>query len=85
MPIIKSAKKKVKQDKVRSKTNSKYESAYKRVIGTFKRTGGKGKDALKELHSAIDKAAKKGVIHKKKANRLKSNLSKSHASRKKST
>lgn len=83
MPIIRSAKKKVKQDKKKTVGNKKFESTYKRVIRTFNQAGKNTKKSLSELHSSIDKAAKKGVIHKKKANRLKSRLSKKTQSNKK--
>lgn len=76
MPIIKSAKKKVRQDKKRNLVNKKYEAAYKKIVNDFKHGKNVGKNAVNQLYSKIDKAVKKNVIHKKKASRLKSGLSK---------
>jgi small subunit ribosomal protein S20 len=79
MPIIKSAIKKLKQDRKRKLRNLTYRSAYKKAIKVAKETSGtakKGIETIKKAVSAIDKAAKKGIIHKKKASRLKSQVSK---------
>ena len=74
MPIIKSAKKKLKQDRSRSKTNSKYLLTYKNALKKLKKKGGSA--TLKEVYKSIDKALKKNIFHKNKANRLKSQASK---------
>ena len=73
MPIIKSAKKKLRQDKKRTELNSSYRARYKKAIKEViaKPTVKK----LAEAFSLIDKAAKKNIIHKNKASRLKSGLS----------
>ncbi|OGK25451.1 30S ribosomal protein S20 [Candidatus Roizmanbacteria bacterium RIFCSPLOWO2_01_FULL_37_12] len=80
MPIIKSAKKKMRQDKKRTLQNKKYELAYKKIIDKAKkykksppavREVGKTDELLRTAYQAIDKAAKKHVIHKNKASRLK--------------
>ena len=76
MPIIKSAKKRLKQSKVKTARNTAYERGYKSALKTLRTGTKKGAEALKTAYKAIDKAAKKGVIHKKKASRLKSNASK---------
>lgn len=73
MPIIKSAIKKLKQDKVRKSSNRKIEASYLSILSKVKK--GTMKD-MKKVHSAIDKAAKKGVIHLNKASRLKSQVTK---------
>ena len=73
MPIIKSAIKKLKQDKVRKSSNKKIEATYLSLLSKVKK--GALKD-MKKVHSAIDKAAKKGVIHANKAARLKSQVTK---------
>ena len=73
MPIIKSAIKKLKQDKVRKSSNKKLEAVYLSVLSKMRK--GSMKD-MKKVHSAIDKAAKKGVIHLNKAARLKSQVTK---------
>ncbi len=74
MPIIKSAIKKVRKDKVRTARNKKREvslkSAIKKVRGTKE-----AKD-LQAAFSALDKAVKVHLIHPNKASRLKSRLSK---------
>lgn len=65
MPIIKSAIKKMKQDKKKAKRNISHIEAFKNL---FKKNN---KADSKKAYSVIDKAAKKGVIHKNKAARLK--------------
>lgn len=69
MPIIKSAIKKDRQDAERTKRNKRYDHEYKKALRNVKKGTVK---SLTEVYSKIDKAAKKNVIHKKKANRLKS-------------
>lgn len=77
MPIIKSAKKKLKQDKKRAKHNLKYEKAVEKVLLTLKKSKDKkkNKDLLSRVYSVIDKAVKIKIMHKNKASRLKSRLS----------
>ncbi len=58
----------MKQDKKKTKLNFSYKKAYKESI--------KGKKDIKEVYSKIDKATKKGVLHKNKAARLKSQYAK---------
>lgn len=74
MPILKHAKKKLKQDKVRTLRNKKLRSTYKTLIKKAR------KDPSAENMSAafkqIDKAAKNHLMHENKAARLKSSLSK---------
>lgn len=77
MPIIKSAKKKLKQDKKRESSNKVYISAYKKAIKNLGKKTKNKKDDLKKVYSLIDKAAKKKVIKKQKAARLKSRAAKS--------
>jgi len=75
MPNIKSAKKKQRQDVRRTK---RHDVIRKRIKQTIK-SGAKEKQTdsfLKKAFSIIDKAAKKRVIHKNKAARLKSSISK---------
>ena len=78
MPIIKSAKKKLRQDKKRSLSNKKYEIEYKKAIKTARKSkeeSGLG-ELIKKAFSSIDRAIKKKVIHKNKGARLKSGVSK---------
>ena len=79
MPIIKSAKKKLKQDKKRTQKNLRYEIAYKKIIDQVKKHKKADKafhlnEYLKKAYSAIDKAAKQKIIHKNKAARLKAKV-----------
>ncbi len=74
MPIIKSAIKKVRKDKVRTARNKKRELNLKSLIKKA-RVNKTPKD-LQAVFSALDKAAKVKLIHPNKAARLKSRLSK---------
>jgi ribosomal protein S20 len=69
MPIIKSAKKRVRTAKKAAVRNSKTRRNLKGAIKSFtKSPSSKGHSSAQ---SALDKAAKHGVIHKNKAARLK--------------
>ena len=74
MPIIKSAKKKLRKDIKRTKRTKSYINAYKKAIDRVKKskTGSKKADLIKKAQAAIDKAIKRKVIHKNKGSRLKS-------------
>lgn len=74
MPVIKQAIKKVRQDKRKTAFNLKVKNAYKKAVSEFR----KGPTAirLKTVYKLLDRAAKTNVIHKNKASRLKSRLSK---------
>ncbi|MCL4366034.1 30S ribosomal protein S20 [Patescibacteria group bacterium] len=74
MPIIKSAIKKVRKDKVRTTRNKSRETALKSAVKKA-RVSKTAKD-LQTAFSALDKAAKVHLIHPNKAARLKSRLSK---------
>lgn len=77
MPIIKSAKKRVRVAKKAAVRNSKTKRTLKGALKSFHSavTGGKdSKKAQSKAQSALDKAAKKGVIHKNKAARKKRQL-----------
>lgn len=72
MPVIKSAKKKLRQDKKRTLKNVKAEVALKDAIKAAVKS-----PSVKTLGAAaslLDKAAKKHIIHANKAARLKSRL-----------
>ena len=80
MPIIKSAKKRVRTSNKAAIRNSKVRRNLKVALKEFDGaiTSKKSKDidqAYKNAHSAIDIAVKKHVIHKNKAARKKSQLS----------
>lgn len=72
MPVIQSAKKKQRQDKKRYQKNQRMRSRYKDMIKKAKKK--RTKKTIQTAYSAIDKAAKRHVIHKNKAARLKSIL-----------
>jgi small subunit ribosomal protein S20 len=73
MPVIKSAKKKLRQDKKRQLANKKTKNTYKDLL---KQTRENPSDtAMQQAFSSLDKAAKKGIIHPNKAARLKAALS----------
>lgn len=74
MPILKSAIKKLKQDKKRTGVNKVYRENLRRAVKQARKE--KSAKAVKLAYSALDKAAKKKVIHKNKAARLKSRLMK---------
>ncbi len=76
MPIIKSAQKKLRQDKKREQFNKKYKAAYNRALKTVARKKSNKKNLIADAYSKIDKALKKKIISKEKASRLKSRLSK---------
>lgn len=75
MPNIKSAKKRVLTSKARTDANKRAKSALRTVI---KKARAEGADAatIKSASISVDKAAGKGLIHKNKAARLKSQLAK---------
>lgn len=74
MPNTKSAKKKMRQDKKRQALNLLYKKNYKKAVKRYLIKP--SANLLKTVFSLIDKAAKKKVIHKNKAARLKSKLGK---------
>lgn len=80
MPIIKSARKRAKQTKVRTARNlttkRSMRSEIKAVESAVKAGDGKAAaEALVSAQSAIDTAVKKNIIHKNRAARKKSQLS----------
>lgn len=84
MPNIKSAKKKMRKDVKRTKQNLFYSDAIKKAVQLISKLKG-DKDAperAKKAVSLIDKAAKKKVIHKNKAARLKSKVMRMSAKKK---
>ena len=74
MPIIKSAKKKLRQDKKRTKQNLLVKRSVKETVLAFKRKPTLA--SLAKLVSSLDTAVKKKIFHPNKAARLKSRLSK---------
>jgi len=79
MPIKKAAKKSLRQTKKRTLKNKAIKENYKNLVKKAKKEiTAKKKDpiakTLSEIATAVDKAAKRGVIHKNKAARIKSRL-----------
>lgn len=74
MPLLKHAKKKLRQEKKRAILNKKVKNNFKAVVKKAKET--KDEKALSAAFKGIDKAVKKNIIHKNKAARMKSSLSK---------
>jgi len=79
MPVIKSAKKRVKTSLKRNARNREWKAKLKGSIKAFERLVAEGKAAeaenqLKETIKVIDTAAGKGIIHKNNAARKKSRL-----------
>lgn len=74
MPVIKSAIKKLRQDKKRQKQNEnierKMDQAYKKALKV------RSEKTVASAFSTIDKAVKANIIHKNKAARLKTKLAK---------
>lgn len=83
MPVTKSAKKALRRDKRRRIVNLPYKKELKAALKRVReRSTNKN---LSDAYSAIDRAAKKKVIHQNKASRLKSHLLKASLKLKKSS
>lgn len=81
MPIIKSAKKRVKTSAKRTAQNKEWKDKLKGSIKSFEKlveegNTGEAKNQLAQTIRVIDKAANRGIIHKNNAARKKSRLSK---------
>ncbi|MEA4884922.1 MAG: 30S ribosomal protein S20 [Clostridia bacterium] len=79
MPNNKSAEKRVRTSRVRTLRNASVKSSVKTAIRRFHEAlaqpeAGASENQLNRAFSAIDRAAKKGVIHKNQAARRKSQL-----------
>lgn len=90
MPLLKHAKKKLRQDQKRTVERKKQKNVFRSLLKKAKQIG--APDAISQAVSSIDKAAKKHIIHPNKAARLKSSLAKSmsgttpaHAAKKKTS
>lgn len=72
MPVIKSAKKKLRQDRKRERENDALRTLVKKSI---KKTEKSYSDSTVRLAvSIVDKAAKRGIFHKNRAARMKAQL-----------
>ncbi len=80
MPILKSAKKRLRQNKKRERGNKIFKDRMKEAVKNIrslvdaKKTDEAEKN-LSDTYKAIDKAAKKGIIKEQTADRKKSRLS----------
>ncbi len=74
MPIIQSAIKKVRKDKRRAAVNLRWRKRFKKAVKAVRQNP--SEETLKKAQKELDKAAKRGVIKKGKASRLKSRLAK---------
>lgn len=74
MPITKSAKKKMRRDKRRSIINQKILQHMKLAVKKMRQSPTKG--TFQKANQMLDRAVKKGLMHKNKASRLKSRLAK---------
>jgi small subunit ribosomal protein S20 len=82
MAILKSAKKALRQNRRRQKRNLIYKRKIKNLVKKARvlilnKNIEEAKKILPQIYKTLDKAAKKGLIKKNKAARLKSRLTKS--------
>jgi small subunit ribosomal protein S20 len=73
MPIIKSAKKALRQTRKRTLANRSQKNLLQTKLGAFKKE--RNQKSLASLYSLVDKLTKSGIMHRNKASRLKSRLS----------
>lgn len=74
MPVIKSAKKKLRKDKVREKRNSILKIGLKKALSAALKKP--TQESVKKAVILADKNAKNNLLHKNKVARIKSRLSK---------
>lgn len=72
MPVTKSAKKKLRKDKRKTLQNKNLESLFKKMVKRAQKNP--TEENIKKAVVVIDKSAKKNIIHKNKAARIKSSL-----------
>ena len=75
MPVIKSAIKKLRKDRVREIQNDEFRKQLRDALRSVKKNTN-NITVLKEAYSLIDKAAKKNILHDNKAARMKSQIAK---------
>ena len=81
MPITSSAKKALRQTKKKTVRNIKRKKAFRSVVKDFKKAieakeFDRAKELLPKVYKTLDKASKHNTIHKNKAARMKSRISK---------
>ncbi|MEK7570969.1 MAG: 30S ribosomal protein S20 [Patescibacteria group bacterium] len=74
MPLLKHAKKKLRQDKGRTLQNKKLKEAFKKLVKAARTET--SAETVSKAFSGIDKAAQQNIIHENKAARIKSSLTK---------
>lgn len=74
MPVIKSAKKKLRVDRKRESANRKLKHILELALKKAKKLA--SEKNIKDAVSIVDKSVKSNIIHKNKAARIKSKLSK---------
>ena len=74
MPLLKNAKKALRASIRKAKINSRSRSQVKTATKAV--TAGADKETISTAYSAIDRASKRNLIHRNKAARLKSQMSK---------
>ena len=74
MPLLKNAKKALRSSKTTALVNSRVKSRMKTAMDTVKASA--TQETVSEAYSRIDRAVKQNLIHKNKAARLKSQVSK---------
>ena len=74
MPVIKSAKKKLRKDILREKRNDSVREALKKALKDVKKKA--NAESVRKAIKIANKAAKNNIIHKNKASRIQSRLSK---------
>ena len=74
MPVTKQAEKKLRHDKIRSIYNANKREHLRSLIKQFRKKP--SQKSLPAVFQTLDKSIKTHLIHKNKANRLKSRLSK---------
>lgn len=73
MPIIARAAKKLRHDRRRTKQVTTTKDALRKLVKSFRKSP--TKKSLDKVFQALDKSAKRNIIHPNKASRLKSRLS----------
>lgn len=80
MPILKNAKKALRVAKRKAEMNRPVRSRLKTAVDAAKKGTGTSLELLSTAFSAIDKAVKNHLIHRKKAAHMKSSLAKASSS-----
>ena len=75
MPNVKSAKKRLRTNERQRRENVGVKSALRKEIRNYRAAESRSADDLGKLYASLDRAAKKGVIPTRRADRLKGRLS----------